>query len=482
MKLRPLFLAVTLFLSLGLIAYIVIAGKNVTAIQKKFIVDTLATNLTVPWAIAFLPDGSMLFTERAGRVRMYKNKQLVKKSLLFIAETDSTKKMGLLGLCMHPQFKANRFVYLTYNYRKGDNPLLRVVRYQLSTDSLIKPHIIVDNILANQNHTGCRLKFGPDKKLYITTGDADRPALAQDLKSLNGKILRLNDDGSVPADNPFAKNDTARKEIWSYGHRNPQGIDFQPGTNYLFSSEHGPSGGDEINQIIKGKNYGWPVIHHNETKPGMLSPLLEYTPSVGPSEAVFYNADAFPAMKGNLLVACLRGESILGIKLNGQNVISQEVLLKQQYGRIRALTVGPDGYIYFSTSQLDPPEGEPRPGYDMILRLRPVPGTNYDSFNANAIAANPESTPVKNNAPAALYKQLCASCHGVNLQGTKTAKSLVDGKWDYGKGKTDIIKNIANGITDQGMPAWQGAISATQIEQITDYIIAQEKKKEEETQ
>jgi glucose/arabinose dehydrogenase len=252
-----------------------------------------------------------------------------------------------------------------------------VVRYEYRNDELIHPKNIIENIPGVFNHTGCRLKFGPDRKLYITTGDADVPKLAQDLKAYNGKILRLNEDGTIPADNPFIHNDTAKHEVWSYGHRNSQGIAFQPGTGKLYSSEHGPTGGDEINLIVKGNNYGWPVIHHRDRNDAMISPLMEFSPSIGPAEALFYSGKAFAAMKGNLLVGCMRGEAILNVQFNQNKnkILSYGFLLKNKYGRIRAMTEGPDGYLYFSTSQVDPPKSRLQAGeksFDMILRLRPA--------------------------------------------------------------------------------------------------------------
>ncbi|MBC8152274.1 MAG: PQQ-dependent sugar dehydrogenase, partial [Bacteroidetes bacterium] len=288
----------------------------------------------------------------------------------------------------------------------------------------------------------------------------------------NGKILRVNDDGSVPSDNPFVASDTARREVWSYGHRNPQGLAFQARTGLLFDSEHGPSGGDEVNQIEKGKNYGWPRIHHRDTLTGMVAPLLEYTPSVGPAEAIFYEGDAFPALKGNLLVAALRGESIIRIQMNGNKIVAQERLLQKQYGRIRALAVGPDGYIYFSTSQQDPPEGTPRPGYDMILRLRPVPaGTSALTLGPLTADSRPMGETVAlNNAPENIYQQLCASCHGEKLQGTDRAKGLYD--HTYGATRSDIVRIIRQGIPDQGMPAWDGAIKPADMDRLADFILA----------
>lgn len=431
-------------------------------------IDTLATNLRVPWQIAFLPDKSMLFTERPGRLRVYRNGKLVDKPVFTVSDIKLQVKTGLLGLAIHPDFTFNHYIYLANNYSENDRMRLRVTRYEFQNDTLINPLVILKDIPANQNHTGCRLLFSPDKKLYITTGDADQPAYAQDLKAYNGKILRVNDDGSIPADNPFINNDTARKQIWTYGHRNTQGLSFQPGTGVLFNTEHGPTGGDEVNIIIKGSNYGWPVIHHQNTMEGMVSPLLEYTPSIGPSEAVFYNSKSFPELQGNLLVACLRGEEILRITLDKQKVISQEVLFKNQFGRIRSLVVGPDGYLYLSTSNYDPPEGKGMPPFDMILRLRPT-ADKLKKVTAKAITANTKSK-TQRSTTAALFQQLCASCHGNNATGTVKAMNFAKGKYSYGSDKKSVIKNITMGIPTKGMPAWGGAISAAEIEKLAIYI------------
>jgi glucose/arabinose dehydrogenase len=248
---------------------------------------------------------------------------------------------------------------------------VRVVRYREARNRLTERTIIFEDIPAASNHAGCRIQFGPDGKLYATTGDADRPELSQRLNSLAGKTLRLNEDGSVPKDNPFTGQAGALPEIWSYGHRNAQGLDWQPGTSRMFQSEHGLNGGNEINMVERGKNYGWPAAHHQVSRPGMESPLLEYTPSIAPASGMFYRGSAFPRFRGNLLVGCLRGECILRVQLVGRRVVAQERLLERKYGRIREVAEGLDGTIYFSTSQHDPPEGTPRPGYDQILRLVP---------------------------------------------------------------------------------------------------------------
>jgi len=433
-----------------------------------FKVDTLAKNLTVPWQITFLPDRTMLFTERPGVVRLFRNGKLLEKVILQVNDIKAETKTGLLGMVIHPAFVKNHLIYIAHNYGENNRLWLRVVRYEFKNDTLIHPKTLIEQIPAARNHTGCRLVFGPDEKLYISTGDADQPILAQDLKTYNGKILRINDDGSIPGDNPFIKNDTARKEIWSYGHRNPQGLTFEPNTKQLYATEHGPTGGDEVNIIKKGENYGWPVIHHQESKSGMITPFLEYTPSIGPAEARFYTGKAFPQLNNNLLVACLRGESILRIEMDKGKVIKQEVLLKKQYGRIRSLVIGPDGYIYISTSNFDLPESKGERPYDMILRLRP--SSTKNGQQAQNISSN-NKTITTQVTTVSLFKQLCASCHGDKLQGTETVYSLIGGKFKHGGDKQAIIKNINNGIIDKGMPAWNGAISKKDIEVLADYIL-----------
>ena len=457
-----------------------VAGKTskraiLRADSSGFQVDTLVRNMHVPWQIVFLPDNTMLFTERTGQLRIYRNGKLVDKPAFIIPNIPQRNKTGMLGMVLHPDYIQNHFIYIANDYWLGDKIRLQIVRYEFKNDTLVNPYLIRNDIHANQNHTGCRLVFGPDKKLYITTGDADEAILSQDLKALNGKILRLNDDGTIPTDNPFVKNDTARKEIWSYGHRNPQGIAFEPGTNTLFESEHGPTGGDEINIIKPGQNYGWPIIHHQMTHEGMISPLAEFTPSIGPSEAMFYDGNKFPELKGKLLVTCLRGEGLLKITLEDDKIINQEIMLKKQYGRIRSVVTGPDDYIYFSTSQQDPVEGQPRLNYDMICRLRPSGSTNT-VLSSQKIAANTtaEKSP-KKMSTSAMFRQLCASCHGDNLKGTDKGANLLAATLKHGSTKAALINTITNGVLDKGMPAWKGAVSTADIDKIAAFIISKRK-------
>jgi glucose/arabinose dehydrogenase len=223
-----------------------------------------------------------------------------------------------------------------------------------------------------------RARFGPDGKLYVTTGDSTDWELAQRLDSLAGKTLRLNDDGSIPQDNPFIGTPGARTGMWSYGHRNAQGLAWQPGSGLMFQTEHGPSsfegkgsGGDEVNIVERGQNLGWPTIHHKERRDGMISPLLEYSPACAPASAMFYNGSQFPAFRGNFFFGCLRSKTIVRVTLNGRHVVTQENMLDGVYGRIREMAEGPDGYIYFATSNRDG-RGSPATDDDRIMRIVPI--------------------------------------------------------------------------------------------------------------
>ena len=352
------------------------AGEVQTSSQSNlsFKVEKVAGGLEVPWSIVWAPDGRMIFTERPGRVRVMEKGTLHPKPLLTLPDVESTGEAGLMSVALHPQFSSNHFVYLSYAYTSG-GLRVRVVRYREAPEGLVDRQVIIEDLPAARAHAGCRIRFGPDGKLYVTTGDATNRNLAQQLDSLAGKTLRLNDDGTIPQDNPFVGRQNARPEIWSLGHRNAQGLDFQPGTNLMFQTEHGPSGfdgpggGDEVNIVEKGKNYGWPTIHHTQTASGLEAPLLEYTPACAPASGGFYRGSGLPQFKGNFFFGCLRGERMIRVVLDGRRVVSQENLL-QNYGRIREVAEGPDGYLYFSTSNRDG-RGKPAEDDDRILRLVP---------------------------------------------------------------------------------------------------------------
>lgn len=341
----------------------------------QHIVETVAEGLEVPWSIVFTPDQRMLITERPGRIRIIENGVLKESPLATLNDVAAEGEGGLLGMTIHPDFAQNKWIYVCYTVRDASGLKELVKRFRETQGGLGEEKIILDNLPAGPTHDGCRLKFGPDKKLYITTGESGKKELAQKLDSLGGKTLRLNDDGSIPKDNPFVGQKNARPEIWSYGHRNSQGIDWQPHTNLMFQTEHGPSGndapggGDEVNIVERGKNYGWPIIHHQMKQAGMESPILEYTPAIAPAGATFYKSDAIPAWTNNFFFTNLRGQRIIRVILDGRTVKGIEELYKEKYGRLRDIAEGPDGALYFATSNRDG-RGWPKPGDDRIMRIR----------------------------------------------------------------------------------------------------------------
>ena len=345
--------------------------------QSQFRVETVASGLEVPWGFAFLPNGKLLFTERRGRVRLVENGVLKAEPMFEVPDVEPSSESGLMDISIHPNFATNNIVYLAYAYTK-DGKLVKVVRYQFDGKTFVEPKTIVENIPGSPNHAGTRARFGPDGELYVTTGDATDWNEAQNNMSLSGKTLRLNEDGTIPNDNPFVGKDGYRPEIFTTGHRNPQGLAWQPGSGLMFETEHGPSGfegrgggADEVNIVERGKNYGWPTIYGNKTQAGLESPLLEYSPACAPASGMFYTGDRFPNFKNNFFFGCLAGKRLIRVVLDGRRVVSQENLLSDKFGRVREVATGPDGYIYFSTSNRDG-RGSPAKDDDRIMRIVPV--------------------------------------------------------------------------------------------------------------
>ncbi|MBC8146284.1 MAG: PQQ-dependent sugar dehydrogenase [bacterium] len=340
-------------------------------------VETFVGGLEVPWSIVFTSAQRMLVAERPGRIRVVESGTLRAEPLLVVNDVELSSETGLMGLTLDPSYESSHQIYLSYAYASGSNIRVRVVRYRDDVTTVSDRTVTIEDLPAARFHAGCRIGFGPDGKLYITTGDATEPGSAQDLGTLAGKTLRLNSDGTIPNDNPFVSRPGARGEIWSYGHRNAQGLDWQPGTGLMFQTEHGPSGndapggGDEVNIVDRGLNYGWPIVHHRESRAGMVPPLAEYTPAVAPASGAFYRGTTFPSFTNNFFFGCLRGEALIRLVLDGRKLIRQERLLDGEYGRIRAVTEGPDGALYVATSNRDG-RGSPAQNDDRILRIVPA--------------------------------------------------------------------------------------------------------------
>lgn len=364
------------------------AGANELAQAKtsaaSFSVETVAEGLQVPWSIVWSSPERMLVAERPGRVRVVVRGALQAKPLFTVPDIEPSGENGLMGMTLHPRYDENKFVYLAYAYR-ADGRRVKVVRYRDADDTLADARVVIENIPAQKYHAGTRLRFGGDEKLYVTTGDSTEGKLAQRLDSLAGKTLRLNDDGSIPADNPFAGRAGARGEIWSYGHRNSQGLDFHPTENFMVQTEHGPSfpldgwrsGGDEINIVEAGKNYGWNVVSFDKARSGMESPLVMYKDPIAPASGMFYRetkgANRLPEFVNNYFFGTLKGKSLMRLVFDGRRVVAQERLLENSHGRIREVAQSPDGAIYFTTSNRDG-RGSPAKADDRIMRI--VPNTN----------------------------------------------------------------------------------------------------------
>jgi aldose sugar dehydrogenase len=332
----------------------------------RFRVETMLTGLEVPWSLTFAPDGRLFVTERPGRVRIATvggGSELA----LTLDGVFTQGEAGLLGLALDPAFSQNRLVYLYYSAAVSGGAVNRIVRYREVNSRLAERVVLLDNIPAATIHDGGRLRFGPDGLLYATAGDAAIPNFSQDVASLGGKILRLNRDGTSPPDNRFSS------LVYTYGHRNPQGLDWHPTSGDLWAVEHGATGNDEVNAIRAGLNFGWPTIEGAETSPGMEPPATFYNPAIAPSGASFYRGQRFPQFAGNLFVATLRGTHLLRLTVDtaARRVTAQERLLEGTYGRIRDVVPGPDGNLYFCTNNRDG-RGSPAADDDRVLRIVPA--------------------------------------------------------------------------------------------------------------
>jgi glucose/arabinose dehydrogenase len=366
-------------------------------------VETIAEGLQIPWAIAFSRNGKLFFTERIGRISVIDKlgeKPRILAEILDVASSGPGEfATGLLGLAVDPNYPQEPYLYVYYTYKEGANLLNRVVRFKEIEDRAVEDGVLLDKIPGSSWQNGGRVEFGPDGKLYVSTGGGQggpkvnsvgekllqgiqRVGIevdpeAQDINSLACKILRINRDGTSPADNPFPQS-----PVYSYGHRNPQGVAWHPVTAKLYNTEHGPPGGwDEVNLVEAGNNYGWPrfkgytantALSLTFFKPQYVKPIAVYTPAIAPAGASFYSGTVFPQWRNNLFVAALGGQHLhrLELSADGRSVTHEERLLEDAYGRLRAVVEGPDGFLYLSTSNRDQ-AGHPASRDDRILRIVP---------------------------------------------------------------------------------------------------------------
>ena len=368
-------------------------GRVYESTEHDFRVVTVVENIQHPWSIAFLPDGDMLFTQRTGELRIVRDGELLPDAVEGVPETRVINQGGLQEIALHPDFENNRIVYVSYSKPNGSRGTTALIRARFENDRLNDVEEIFEADAWNERggHFGAKIAFDQDGYLFMSVGDRQSPPTgnlerhpAQDLSTHFGTIVRLMDDGSVPQDNPFVGDPDVRPEIWSYGHRNPQGLAFHPDTGDLWSTEHGPQGGDELNLILPGVNYGWPVIgygvnyrtgtqiHPTGEREGMEQPKTFWIPSIGASGLIVYDGDAFPDWRGDIfaggLAATHRRLARITVAEDGR-VMTQESLLHGVF-RIREVRQGPDGYIYLAT---DNRAG----GLTDIVRMEPASSASY---------------------------------------------------------------------------------------------------------
>ena len=378
-------------------------GQVIKSEKQTFKVEVLARDLETPWAIAFLPDGRILVTERPGRLRIVDKGKLLPEPVKGTPTVWEKQDGGLLDVEVHPQYARNGWIYLSYSEAlpgfaasappagadaqqlprpPADPPTMTViVRGRINKNNewadqqvLFRAPPAIYN--ARNAHYGSRFVFDKNNHLFFSLGDKQQVMDAQDLSKPTGKIHRVNDDGSVPKDNPFVKESGALPTIWSYGHRNPQGLAWDPVTGKLWESEHGPNGGDEINVIEPRRNYGWGVITMGtepgmtkRSEPGMEQPIVYYTPTIAPTGMTFYTGDKYPGWKNSLFVAALAGQQLRRLETNGAAISHQEMVFNQ-FGRVRDVVVSPDGYLYVLLQRPGQVLSQSTAG--MLARLVPV--------------------------------------------------------------------------------------------------------------
>ncbi|MFP4314191.1 MAG: PQQ-dependent sugar dehydrogenase [Alphaproteobacteria bacterium] len=352
----------------------VFAAYEESSAQYDFELVPVVGDLEYPWGMDFLPGGDVLITEKSGNLILVRMPSGEKQSVSGLPDIAEIGQGGLLDVLIHPDFQSNQTIFLSYAGRSERGYGTEVVRAKLNGPRLTEVTKIFEAVpkVRGRVHFGSRLLWGPDDKLYITLGDRGRKEEAQDPKNHLGSVIRINPDGTIPEDNPFVNDGRKRPEIFTYGNRNVQGIAMHPETKEIWAHEHGPKGGDEINILKAGNNYGWPEITYGvaysgfpitdqTSAPGMEQPVLYWDPSIAPCGMIFYTGNKFPAWQGNIFVGALAGTHLRRISIDGTEVIEQEVLLEEFGERIRDVANGPDGFIYILTDKLD----------GQLLRLEP---------------------------------------------------------------------------------------------------------------
>lgn len=348
-------------------------GTVIESEKQKFSVDTITDKLSNPWGIAFLPDGRILVNERSGEIRIIKDGVLLNEKIQGVPDVYARGQGGLLDIKLHPEFASNGWIYLTYSKPGEGGGATTVARTKLNENTFtdFQELFTAQPYVNSDLHFGSRVVFDGKGHIFLSSGERGTKENAQTLENHLGKILRLNEDGTVPADNPFVDTPNAKPEIWSYGHRNPQGLFYDMATGTLWDAEHGPKGGDELNKVEKGKNYGWPVITYGidyngepisdiTEKEGMEQPVRYWVPSIATCGLTLSTSDKYPNWKNNFFVGGLALTHVARVEIQNEKFVKEEKLL-DKVGRVRAIEQSPDGYLYIATES---------PG--MLLKLIPV--------------------------------------------------------------------------------------------------------------
>jgi len=356
-------------------------GRVIKSERQTFKIEVVAQGVETPWSLAFLPGGRLLIAERPGRLRIVENGKLLPEPVSGTPAVWERQDGGLFDVEVHPKYAQNGWIYLSYAEPGRDNgSMTAIVRGRIKDNKWVDQQFLFhapELNAASNIHYGSRFIFDKQGRLFYSIGDRGNMDDAQDLSKPAGKVHRVNDDGSIPKDNPFVNRSGALPSIWTYGHRNPQGLAFDPATDKLWESEHGPRGGDELNRLEPGRNYGWGVISHGiqpgitkTAQEGMEQPVVHWTPAIGPSAIAFYTGTRYRGWKNNLFVAGLSGQQLRRLEIAGDRVTHQEVIFNQ-FGRVRDLIIGPDGYFYVALQSPGARFSDSTPG--VVVRLIPVP-------------------------------------------------------------------------------------------------------------
>ena len=409
---------------------VIVGNISVSKAQSNLTTKIIAKNLDTPWEILWGPDNYIWATERYGRISRINPNTGELSEVLLIPDVKEVGEGGLLGMVLDPDFSSNNFFYVAYNYYAAGNDyrekILRFT-YNPATGKADSPMILLDNIDGANNHNGCRIIISPDKKIIFTTGDAQVTSNSQDINNINGKTLRINTDGTIPIDNPVQNS-----PVWSWGHRNPQGLVYSPDGKILYSSEHGPSSNDEINIILKGRNYGWPKVEgfcDNDLETAfcrdsnVVEPIFAWTPTLAVAGIDYYNSGLIPEWKNSILVVSLKASRITQLLLNenGTEVLETNDFYTGTFGRLRDICISPEGKVYMATSNRDG-RGSPKADDDKIIEISTI-STNIRKLNNGSLVRiypNPAKEFLNIEFPNSLQTKVTFLLYNLNGQILRT--------------------------------------------------------------